>query len=399
MAAGMISIQHLRAWWAEKQGLNEPLAPQTPAAVLARSGWARSVGGSAPYLSLHARADLTRAEIDASVARLEIHELPSARGCTYVVPAADYPLALTLAALASGGEMNVARKLGVTDAEVDALCDAVLAALGPGEAAPDEIRERVGGKARSLGAEGQKKGLSSTLPLALGRLQVLGEIRRVPVNGRLDQQRYRYARWTPLRGARLDPEEAYAELARRYFEWTGAATLAGFQWFSGLSGKAAKAAIAPLGLVPIDADSGRLATPANSASLSTFHPRKTPVYRLIPALDALALLRRDHASLLDASDAARELGLAKSCATLSGTADLPTPIIVDRGRIVGVWEYDPGREQIAWFPFLAKNAELEAAVRRTGTFIREELGDARGFSLDSPQARAPRIAAIRAAGK
>ena len=62
--------------------------------MLERSGWSRSVGGCGPYLTLFARAGLSRADADAAVAKLQIHELPSARGCTYVVPSSDFALAL-----------------------------------------------------------------------------------------------------------------------------------------------------------------------------------------------------------------------------------------------------------------------------------------------------------------
>jgi len=34
-------------------------------------------------------------------------------------------------------------------------------------------------------------------------------------------------------------------------------------------------------------------------------------------------------------------------------------------------------------------------VQRTERFVRDQLGDARSFSLDSPESRAPRIAALR----
>jgi hypothetical protein len=59
------------------------------------------------------------------------------------------------------------------------------------------------------------------VPVALGRLQSRGLIRRIATNGRLDQQRYRYALWqpNPLELASWTPEEAYVELARRYFQW------------------------------------------------------------------------------------------------------------------------------------------------------------------------------------
>src|SRR4029077_3182804 len=94
-------------------------------------------------------------------------------------------------------EMKVAEKLGVTAKEVDKLCEAVLSALAKEPLDPDGIKQATGKSVRDLGDEGKKKGLTTTLPLALGRLQAAGEIRRVPVGGRLDQQRYRYARWSP----------------------------------------------------------------------------------------------------------------------------------------------------------------------------------------------------------
>jgi len=123
------------------------------------------------------------------------------------------------------------------------------------------------------------------------------------------------------------------------------------------------------------------------------------VYRLIPPLDSLVQLRRNHASLLDGVDALRPMPFLKNGKALGGLTDLPTHVIVDRGRIVGLWEYDPGREEIAWVSFIPQNQELEAAVERTAAFLRTELGDARSFSLDSPKSRQPRIAALRAAAR
>ena len=186
----------LRAWWWHRQGLDGSLVGRTAAEILDQAGWARSVAGVNPYLTLFTRGGIGRAAADEAVARLDICELPSARGCTHVLPAADFALGLKLAQ-PYDGDMNAARKLGVTDREIDRLSGKVVAALGKGPLEPDEIRDAVGGAARNLGPEGKKKGLTTTLPLALGRLQAAGEIRRMPTNGRLDQQRYRYALWRP----------------------------------------------------------------------------------------------------------------------------------------------------------------------------------------------------------
>src|SRR5690349_6812539 len=98
----------LRSWWWRRSGLDGSLAGRPPADVLDRAGWARSVGGVGPYLTLFARAGTSRADADAAVAALEIHELPSARGCTYVLPARDYALGLTVGRSYGDAEMKTA---------------------------------------------------------------------------------------------------------------------------------------------------------------------------------------------------------------------------------------------------------------------------------------------------
>lgn len=386
----------LRAWWAKGQGLDGSLSGASPSAVLERAGWARSVGGVGPYLTLFSRAGVSRAAADRAAADLEIHELPAARGCTYVVPASDFGLALQCGP-AEDGEMALARRLGVTDKEVDRLCDAVLDALTGRTLLPDEIKQAVGKGVRSLGEEGTKKGLPSTMPLALGRLQAAGEIRRVPANGRLDQQRYRYTRWQPgpLARGRMPKEQVGVELARRYFRWAGPATVAEFQWFSGLGAKAARAIASELPLVPLAAGDHRLLFPEDLEAFRTFEVPRAACYSLVSSLDGISHLRRDVKGLVDAADLGRAVPGGKKGAALGGLADFSSHAIVDRGRLVGLWEYDPEAQAIAWWPFVEPDKTLRAAVARTEAFVRDELGDARAFSLDSAKSRAPRIAELR----
>ena len=98
----------------------------------------------------------------------------------------------------------------------------------------------------------------------------------------------------------------------------------------------------------------------------------------------MSLLRRDLKNLLmEDSDSSRKF--------LTGEVDLPSHGIFDRGRLVGLWEYDTSAGSIAWTAFVPKNRDLEKAVERTGQYVRTQLGDARSFSLDSPKSRAPRI--------
>jgi hypothetical protein len=304
-------------------------------------------------------------------------------------------LALKAGQSFEGGEMKVAYKLGVTDKEVERLCEAVLKALERGPLDPEDLRKAIGKASRNLGEDGKKKGMTTTLPLALGRLQASGDIRRVPMNGRLDQQRYRYILWSPnpLAKFKMSGAEVNTEIARRYFEWTGPATIAEFQWYSALSGKTAKLAIEPLHLEALDGD--RLMLPGDREKFEAYKVPKTAQYVLVSSIDGLSLLRRDLASLADAADLSRPF----FAGTRGGVVpDLPSHGIFDRGRLIGLWAYDPISESIVWSAFIPKNKDLERAVARTEEYVLTELGDARSFSLDSPKSRVPLIEALRKAG-
>jgi hypothetical protein len=293
--------------------------------------------------------------------------------------------------------MKTAAKLGVTEKEIDRLCDAVLKALAKGPLDPDGIREATGTASRSLGEEGKKKGITTTLPVALGRLQAHGEIRRVPVNGRLDQQRYQYVRWkpTPLNGDTTSEDAAYRSLAQRFFRWVGPARLTEFQWFSGLGVKAVKEIVQSLNLTPIAPDSDRLLLPEDVDSFHSFKVPGKPQYVLVSSLDALCATRREIETLVDVADRQRKVQMDKKVGPLGGFSDLPNHAIFDRGRLIGLWEYDADSQSIVWVAFGTKDKALEAAVKKTETYVREHLGDARSMSLDSPKSRRPRIEALR----
>jgi len=385
----------LRAWWAHRQGLDGSLEGADPAEVLEASGWARSVGGAGPYLTLHARAGITRAEVDMATAGLAVHELPAARGCTYVVPAEHFAVALTVGQAAlEAGELATARRLGVDDAEIEQLGKSVVEALDE-PLDPSCIEESVGDAVRDLGPEGRRQGMANTLAVALAVLQSQGRIRRVPVNGRLDQQRYRYARWDdgPLAagGPRLDA--ARVELARCFLAWAGPASVAHLRWFTGLGARAAATALAACDTVaaPVEGRDELLLLAEDLEPFNAFEPPAEPEIRLLAGIDGLFLLRRAVGDHLDPADARHPLLAAGSSPLL----DLPSHAIVDRGRLLGLWEFDVDEGTIAWATFEPPTDEVRAAVSATEAFVRTDLGDARSFSLDSPESRRPRVEALR----
>jgi hypothetical protein len=121
---------------------------------------------------------------------------------------------------------------------------------------------------------------------------------------------------------------------------------------------------------------------------------KKPHYSLVAGIDGIHLLHRDLQRLLDKTDADRLAPGEQK--TLGSLPDSPCHLIIDRGRLVGLWEYDPDSASIVYDAFVPVDAALRAAVARTQAYARDDLGDVRSFSLDSPKSRAPRLAALRA---
>ncbi|MHA7271609.1 DNA glycosylase AlkZ-like family protein [Arthrobacter sp. HLT1-20] len=384
-----------RAWSWHKQGLDGSLAGNNASTVLNKAGWARSIGGANPYLTLFSRAGIRRAEADADVVALAIHELPTARGCTYVLGAPDFAWALTLGQPAAESTLKVLDRLDVAREEVHALEAQTLQVLQDAAANnqvldPKQLKDLLGSAVRSLGEEGKKKGASTTLPTVLGLLQADGRIRRVPVNGRLDQQRYAYTAWG-LPPAKESPEQARAKLMENYLGWTGGATLKQTQWFTAFTVAQSKAALAVVQAVEAH---GMWMLPADAEKAADFVPEQQEQIQLLASSDSLFLLRRNAAEHVAEEDA--HLQFLDDKLSLQG--DLPDHPIVDRGRIIGLWQYDPGQERIAHWLFNAPSNAVKHKIQQVEAFIRDDLGDFRTFSLDSPQSRQKRIDSLNAAG-
>jgi hypothetical protein len=127
--------------------------------------------------------------------------------------------------------------------------------------------------------------------------------------------------------------------------------------------------------------------PDDLEGLKAFKPPAKPQYVLVSSLDAIALLRNDIKSLMDEKDLQSH--------PPGSFGEFPNHAILDRGRLIGLWEFDTETEKVVWSSFGVKDKALEAAVAATEQYVREQLGDARSFSLDSPKSRALRIAALR----
>jgi hypothetical protein len=188
-------------------------------------------------------------------------------------------------------------------------------------------------------------------------------------------------------------EEVQVELARRFFRWIGPATVDHFCGFAALSKKDGKVATADLGLVSTD---DGLLLPDDVDAWHAFKTPSKPHYVAVGSLDNITHLRRDVAGLLTKDDAARLVWGEKGPMALGGLSDLNHHAILDRGRLVGLWDYDPGARKVVWTVFEPASAALQAEMARVEAFVQEDLEDARTFSLDSPASRAGRLAALAA---
>ena len=387
----------LRAWAWHRQGLDGSLKGADSAEVFSTAGWARSVGGANPYLTLFARAGISRAQADDDVLSLKIHELPAARGCTYVLGHNDFAWALQVGRDAAVAPFRVLARMGVERGEITLLEEQILHTLAEagGPLDPRQLKDELGDSVRNLGEEGKKKGAATTLPTALGLLQADGRIRRVPVNGRLDQQRYAYTLWG-LPAVTMDDASARSLLMERYLGWTGGATFRQSQWFTGFTVAASKAAIAAVGAVEVRTGAGEVLwmLPDDVARLAAFEAPDEEQIQLLAGTDSMVLLRRNSADLFDERDKGRKV----LDSTLALQADLPDHPILDRGRIIGLWQYDPAKERIAHWLFDGVTAATGQRISEVEAWIRAELGDFRSFSLDSPASRKDRIDALDAAG-
>ncbi|YCH06007.1 DNA glycosylase AlkZ-like family protein [Arthrobacter sp. alpha11c] len=395
-AATTLTPERLRAWAWHKQGLDGSLAGKTSEEVLDHAGWARSVGGANPYLTLFARAGISREQADRDVKELKIHELPTARGCTYVLGRADFAWGLQIGRDAAVAPFKVLARLGVERSEITLLEDQVEHAVQESSDPldPKQLKDQLGESVRSLGEEGKKKGAATTLPTALGLLQADGRIRRVPINGRLDQQRYAYTKWG-LAPSKIDDDGARRLLLERYLRWTGGATLKQSQWFTAFTVAQTKAALAGVGAVEVPTANGDVLwmLPDDVERLADFQEPGDEQIQLLAGTDSLVLHRRNSADMFAEEDKGKKV----LDTTLALQADLPDHPILDRGRIIGLWQYDPGKERIAAWTFAKPTGAVSKRIAEIEAWIRDELGDFRSFSLDSPASRQLRIDALNAA--
>src|SRR5215212_447861 len=176
-----VSLEQARRAFVSAQGF-PPRPGRSVVQVLEETGFVRTLGGSDIYLALRARMPgMRRADLEAVVEAHEAQIVPAVRGCMYLVPRRDVPLALRMADVVSRSRHERDQeKAGIRPGEVEGVGKAVLETLRErGPLTTDALRKALpSGTVRSLGEVGKRVGISSPLPGALRMLEFDGHVER-----------------------------------------------------------------------------------------------------------------------------------------------------------------------------------------------------------------------------
>ena len=162
------------------------------------------------------------------------------------------------------------------------------------------------------------------------------------------------------KGRELARDEAIAEAAGRYFTSHGPATAQDFAWWSGLTMKDTRSAIASADLVEETIDGATYYTsPDQSAAV------ESGVY-LLPAFDEYLISYKDRSATIDPGDMGR---------VNRGLNGMFSPIVVVDGRIEGTWKRDLKTTSVVVTPSafegFAKEitSSLTSEAERFGAFL------------------------------
>jgi hypothetical protein len=393
-----LSLAEARKVFIAAQGFPPP-SGRSIVSALEETGFVRTLGGVDVYLAVRARVPgMRRADLDEAVAAGEAQVTPAVRGCMYLVPRRDVPLALRVASLLNRSrDEREHQKAGIRPGEVEEVAQAALQVLAErGPLTTDALRRAMPtGSVRSLGEQEKKVGISSPLPAALRQLEFAGKLERALENVRLDSERYlwRATVRSPFDGVTLpdDPIDLYAGLARIFLRGAGLGTQKDFAAWAGIPQRDAKAALEKTGVLPVAIEGvdeihflleerrDLLAATGEAASAVAF----------LPFEDNLIHLHGGPALWLDAEHHGLEVpvwGSSKKT-TLGEAKHMSLRSVLAEGKISGFWEYDPDPHSIVYaaFPGLSKTGrkKFDAAAEDLARFLTDDVGHGRSFSLDT----------------
>jgi DNA-binding transcriptional ArsR family regulator len=399
VAEAKISLQVARNCWLAAQGLDR-IGKDGVVAIVRSGGWMYSAGGGGTYIALHARLPrLRREEIDQLIFdRREIVEVITVRSATMLVTPSDRALALQAGRRAFGQRVGkLLERCDVTNRELDRLARDILARLEESPATAEQLRAALPpAHIRDLGPEGKKAGEPSTFSLALKRLQLDGLVERWPLDKRLDGNRFVYRKGAPEGRRDLPEPDLDRELAARFVQWAGPATVDEVAFWVGIGVRKARAVLeaSPLVSVSIDETANRCFVAPEILERAGDQARNVV---FLPFRDNYLNFRRQQSMLTDLDGESIEvLDWMNRPTTLSKSDSLHHSAILIDGRLAGIWEFDGDAQQLAWRLFERGHEEaVQKAAAEMESFIANDLGDFRYYAFDAQKTRGPRLSFVR----
>lgn len=387
---------------------------QAVANAIERHGLVRTLGGMDVYLALRARVGgMTRKDADSATESGLVQVTPAVRGCIYLAARRQSGSCLRLAeALSAKRQETDQARAGIKKGEVEKLAKLIpplLAKQGP--MTTDQIRRALPEKAvRALGETGKKVGISSTLPPALRRAEFDGLIERTLEGGRMDTERYLWRVPTKSVFEEFDVPEAASELhpvfADLFLRTAGVSGVKAFAAWSGLNQTQSKAAFAALDLVELAAEGEKdpvfvLASMKDKLLGEKAQAAAGEAVAFLPFEDNLLSPHGGLQWMVDEAHHAIEVpvwGMPRM-APLNKAKHVMLRSIVAGGKASGFWEYDPDDGRVVTWLFDKAGPQVKARVAAEadalGSFIRDEVGHGRSFSLDTDEELRKRAGMLR----
>ncbi|HUQ01416.1 MAG TPA: winged helix DNA-binding domain-containing protein [Kofleriaceae bacterium] len=302
----------------------------TPAALVTQLGAMQAQDYHACHWAVGMRMagdDVTVADVERALADGALLRTHAMRGTWQLMTPADAAWILPLVApnvLARSATRH--RQLGLDDAILQRGGEAMARAL-----------ERVdwldrAGLRDALAADGIDA-TGERLAHILGAAELAGVVCSAGGHGATSRTML-LARRLPKRVRRLARAEAAAQLAQRYFESRGPATLDDFVWWSGLPVAEARAAL--------EAVRGELVAHEDAGGRTRWHRRglapaaRAPRALLVPAFDEFLVAYRKRDEVLDPADVVK----------VNAGGGLLNPVVVLDGYVVGAWKRTLGRTDV-----------------------------------------------------
>src|SRR5262249_28612292 len=349
-----VPLQHLNVWRMHRQFLDHPFPSKNISELMRSIGWIYSPGCSTPYLSLWARSasfkagDLDKLAFDDH----KLIQLETLRGCTMLVPRDQAAIAVRIRTRTLTELSKQARQhMPLSDTEMERLKTVILNTLQSGPKTSDQLQRAVPGSlVKDFSAELKRIGLTNSLSLCINLLKEEGKVLKQQGKKRLDSPEYSFVLTSNIL-PEADPfnlrmEEACAQLASQYFRAEAPARVKDFAWWAGINvTDAIKGAseIKPK-LVPIFVEGTKDEFLISESDLEPFLGFKPPeaAINFIPYRDTYLKGQGEVVNrFVPAEHADKPFSRWKG-----KLINDPLATIIFNGRVIGVWEWNDGTEEV-----------------------------------------------------